>query len=372
VNLIDRLLNFAHGQEDVLTETLAWFLEHCSPFRELVLTAVDGLLTDHRLPGEEGYRPRPRVETQVTERDLKEGLCRYDLVLSWPGERVIFEVKVWADLTWRSDSDGEARHQLGRYLQTAVARPDMRTHLLVLAPAAFDEQLTQQQRQGFIGQLLWQDIHDLLLKIEDCDDTMMMLAVDFARALEKRHMAIPKVTLEDIGSVVPYQRFIASLRFILEAVRDRLLREGEIEGFVKYSVRDWQDEHQRIGWRYWVRTNDPHHFAFTGIYVGPDTLRPGVPDLYFMLEAPPKSRVRDAFDGKSGDITALMTSLSRDGVTWSFVPGGYETVRARMSLADLLVEERDHMAAVMRFFRTTTAALRGTPLWREFVELAGG
>lgn len=370
MGLIDSLLSFARGQEDVLTETLAWFLEHCAPFREATLGEIERLLRDHRLPLAGGVHGRPEISTQVVELDPKEGTCRYDLVMTWPEERVIFEVKVWADLTWRADSDGESRHQLARYLQTAAARQDMRTHLLVLAPTSIDEQLSGDTRRGFIGQLSWQIIHDHLLRVEGVDPTLRMLAVDFAESLEKRHMAIPKVTLEDMRAVVAYKRFHASLRVVLDAARDQLLRDGSLDGFTKNDSRDWQDDHGRIGWRLWARKTDTRYFAFIGIYAGPGTLVAEVPDLYFMLEAPPQSRIRSAFDAKGAEIAASFSTLGAGaGITWTFAPGGYETLRARRSLEGA-AGETDHAALALKFFRTAIQQLKETTLWAGYLALA--
>ena len=361
MNLIDKLLTFAHGQEDVLTETLAWFLRHCAPFRQACLADFETLLVDQRFPRADGVIAPPGIDTQVVEADSKEGTCRYDLVVSWPGTRLIIEVKVWADLTWRQDSDGERRHQLSCYLTTSRARRDVRTYLAVLAPGVFDEGLGDEDRAGYIGQRSWQHIHDLLRALDGVDATMKMLADDFARSLEIRHMAIPHVTLEDMRSVIPYRRFNESLRVILTGARELLLREGALAGFAKNNA------HGRTGWRLWPNNTNPGYFAFVGIYAasGGDT---DVPDLYFMLEAPPKSALQRAFDARAAEVRDKLSRLG-PSTKWSFHEGGYEMIRARRSLSTV-VDQADHAAPVVDFFRDTLKQLRGTGLLADFTNLA--
>jgi hypothetical protein len=144
MNLLETLLGFAYGEEDPITEILAWFLRMSPHLRAGLLETFDAVVRRSgaalpRTPA--GEIDEPTVQTQLIAANPRGTACRYDLVCDWhsPRVRLIIEVKIWAGLTWGVDAgveNGEVApaHQVSRYLAVAAGSPEIRTHVVVLAP----------------------------------------------------------------------------------------------------------------------------------------------------------------------------------------------------------------------------------------------
>lgn len=88
MNLLETLLGFARGEEDPITEMLAWFLRMSPKLRSRTLEAFDAAI---RSTGARGALPRsadqgidePTVHTQLVAANPRGTACRYDLVCDW-------------------------------------------------------------------------------------------------------------------------------------------------------------------------------------------------------------------------------------------------------------------------------------------------
>jgi hypothetical protein len=160
-----------------------------------------------------------------------------------------------------------------------------------------------------------------------------------------------------------------SLKAALTYVRDVLVGDGTLSGFEPVTWRHWQDAHERLGWRLFTTTKRDS-FAFMGIYTRDDSLQSGHPDFYFFLEANRYSRTQKAMDAQGNRIMERIRRLGAEhpGITWEYVPGGWESIRARKSTAD--VPAASFQAEAIEFFRTSARSLRDCGILDEFLELS--
>ena len=377
MNLLETLLGFAQGEEDPITEMLAWFLRMSPRIRTGVLETFDAIMRRSgaalpRAPG--GEIDEPTVQTQLIAANPRGTGCRYDLVCDWhsPRVRLIIEVKIWAGLTWGVDAgveDGEVTpaHQVSRYLAVARNSPEIRTNVVVLAPYAVDMGFGATTPPGFSGQLPWQAVHDAMARSVAAgelagDPTMMTLAQNFVHLLETKRMAVPKLTFDVLTSVSRYRQFEKSARMMLTHARDSLVGDdGALKGFFKGNASAWQDDHDRIGWRIWVDSKDINAFAFVGIHVGPDTIHEEVPDLYFFVQARKGSDAQKALDARGDAIRGAVEALTTETTRAYHHPGGWEIYGIRRSLVEI-ARATDPADATTAFFRECVSSEPGAKL----------
>lgn len=382
MGILQRLLDFAEVEEDPATEVLAWFLRESPPLRTALLVRFNEVMIGNgaSLPWTPAVAfGEPTVSTQVVVADPRGGSCRYDLVIDWhePRVRLIIEVKVWAGLTWKLETDPNTAEklpadQVNRYIRLARDFPEVRTHVITLAPymVEFD---TLPPAPAFAGHVSWQvvrDIFERVVRSDALDTTMRLLATDFVSVMEVRHMAAPKLTFDALTSVYRYRRFQESITTILTHARDALVAEGSFAEFEKGSSRNWQDAHNRLGWRLPLSSDSSgNHFAFIGLYVGPDTLHEEVPDLYFFLELQNGSAAQKMLDGHQEDLARQVSSLSTDTTRWYFYPGGSEAIGACRSLVEA-ARTQDPTDATTNYFRDCIKNLQECGLLALFLNAA--
>jgi hypothetical protein len=162
--------------------------------------------------------------------------------------------------------------------------------------------------------------------------------------------------------------FLASLQPALTYVRDELIEDGTLSGFEPVTGKHWQNAHERIGWRLFTSVKRDC-FAFMGIYHG-DTLQSGHPDFYFFLEANRNSSIQKAIDSQGVRIAEQITRLGIElpGITWEYEPGGWESIRARKSTAN--VPAASFQAEALEFFRESARSLRDCGILGELLELS--
>jgi hypothetical protein len=160
-----------------------------------------------------------------------------------------------------------------------------------------------------------------------------------------------------------------SLKAALTYVRDALIGDGTLSGFEPVTWRHWQDAHERVGWRLFTSTKRDS-FAFMGVYHRDDSLQSGHPDFYFFLEANQYSRIQKVMDAQGERIAERIKRLGAEhpGITWEYVPGGWESIRARKSTAN--VPAASFQAEAIEFFRTSARSLRDCGILGEFLELS--
>ncbi len=377
MNLLETLLSFAYGKEDPITEMLAWFLRSSPALRARVLDAFDVVLLRRgaRLPrGQDGTIAEPAFLTQVVAPNANGTDCRYDLVCDWhaPRVRLIIEIKIWAGLTWgieRSADDGSTvpSHQVSRYLAVAAASPEIRTHVVVLAPYNVELGGAASDSGAFAGQMTWQIIHDAFARSVAADEhardpTMARLALEFVRLLENQRMSVPKLTFDVLTSVSRYRRFEKSVRMMLTHARDNLVGEGgALNGWFKGDSRAWEDDHDRLGWRVWLDAKDSLAFAFVGAYVGSETLHEDIPDLYFFLQVRKGSDAQKRLDENADAIRPAVESFTSDTTRGYYRPGEWVTIGIRRSLVEV-ARAADPTDATTSFFRECVTSPRGKEL----------
>ncbi|MDQ3034351.1 MAG: PD-(D/E)XK nuclease family protein [Myxococcota bacterium] len=382
-NLVDTLLRFAASrpaEEDPFTEVLAWILERDAFFAS-ELTALLRRVAVRRGIAIEGVDTHPSVSTQVVVAGTQGSCSRYDLVLDWatPRLRIVIEVKVHAALTlsgtFAEPVEGQARHQVDEYL--AIARASgQRSLVFTLAPGALPVGDAARADDLYGGHLLWQDVHDTLRRAarsrihRTMDPVVRAIAEQTLEAMERRSMAAPRITFEALLSVKRYAAFRQSFDPMLTFAWSTLHDDGTLAGFQKIDRRAWQqDVHDRMGYRLWAERKDPSAFGFMGIALGDDTMVEGVPDLYFFLEVPPRSRAQEAIDAHGAEILAAVARLAgRDSrVTWGYDPGGYESIWAARSCADI-VTDPEPREALTAFFRSAVTQAREEKLLGIYFE----
>lgn len=155
----------------------------------------------------------------------------------------------------------------------------------------------------------------------------------------------------------------------LTNARDELIQDGTLDGFERVTRRHWQTAHERVGWRLFTsRKRDC--FAFMGFNHGNSTLKEGVPDLYFFLEANRYSDAQKAFDAMKSRIVSTVEQLNAQptGITWEYQWGGWESLGARKSMAT--ISEASFQEEITAFFRAAAQALRECGLLDAFLKVA--
>ncbi|UJR86704.1 hypothetical protein [Sandaracinus amylolyticus] len=379
-NLLDTLLRFAassqHAHEDPITEILAWLLWNEPAFMRAFVE-----LLSRRVPALARASLQPDTQV-ITPRARGGGVCRYDLVLEdrRAPARVVVELKIDHDLTPSgAELDSTCpRHQVHDYLELAEADPPGSHWVFTLAPGLVDVGEDAERHPCFGGHLRWQEVHDAFARVlrldrsDALEPTAKALATQFLEVMEARQMAHPKLTYDGAVAARRFMRFRQSFTEVVTAAWNEMHADGTLEGFIKVNAAAWQDEHQRLGYRLWVRSKDTTHFGFIGLYLGDDTTFDDVPDLYFFLEAPPKSPAQRALEQRAADVTAIVASLNaRDARTvWRFSPGEHQVVWATQSIAHALADT-DPRAAILAWFRQTVLAARDGGLlsiYREAVK----
>lgn len=177
------------------------------------------------------------------------------------------------------------------------------------------------------------------------------LIIDFIGLLENYGMATPKLTFDALASVYPYNEFYDAFGAILRSAEQSLRYKGLLDRFERVTDRKWQEEHHRIGYRLFTSKTDRSRFAFMGLWCGPEPIIDGVPDLYFFLELGRESDACERLDDQGGQIAAAIAELNAlgDMKKWNYAPGGYETIRCRMSMLEL-VRAPDAAKAAEEFF----------------------
>lgn len=383
MNLLETLLGFSSVEEDPLTEMLAWFIRTSPTLRSALLDAFDGTVRQFggALPRSElGLVHEPLVQTQLVAANPRGTSCRYDLVCDWhsPRIRLIVEVKVWAGLTWGESSaeDGGVAtpsHQVARYLDVAAGSPEIRTHVIVLAPYLVDLDFPTPPPLGYGGQLTWQVVHDAMLRVIDAnefvdDRTMTTLTKNFVHLLELKRMAVPKLTFDVLTSVSRYRQFEKSARMMLTHARDMLVAPGgTLAGFYKGNASAWQDDaHDRLGWRVWVEPTDINSFAFIGIHVGPDTIHEEVPDLYFFVQTRKGSEAQKKLDARGDELTQALEQFPKETTRAYRKPGGWEVYGIRRSLVEV-ARTLDPADATASFFRECVESGPGATLLAAYL-----
>lgn len=372
-NLLDTLLRFAAGsqpaEEDPITEILAWLLA-----TEPALLRAFTQLLSRRVPSLAKATLRPSTQV-VMPRAQGRGVCRYDLVLDdrRVPVRVVVEAKVNHGLTPSGASVEPAsvpRHQVHDYLALARLDPAGSHWVFTLAPDPMDLGGEADADSCFGGQLRWQEVHDAFARAlrtsggtSLVDPAARALAYQFLDAMEARHMAHPKLTHDGAVAARRFVKFRRSFTEVVTAAWNEMHADGTLDGFIKISAAAWQDEHERLGYRLWAPPRDTTQFGFIGMYLGDDSMLEDLPDLYFFLEAPPKSAAHRALELRGSDIAAIVAGLAqRDPRTaWGFSPGEYQVVWAVQSVAHALADA-DPRGAILAWYRSVVAAARESGL----------
>jgi hypothetical protein len=163
--------------------------------------------------------------------------------------------------------------------------------------------------------------------------------------------------------------FLSKLRPALTEARDAVINSGVLAGFERVTGKHWQNAHDRIGWRVFASPKRDC-FLFMGVYHGDLTLQPGIPDLYLFLEMARGGSAQRTMDQKAATIEAAITYLNANalGITWGYVPGGYESIWAVKTTAD--ISEESFESEATSFYRTCALALKGCGILDEFLKLA--
>ena len=180
-------------------------------------------------------------------------------------------------------------------------------------------------------------------------------------------MADETLTLADVVAVHPWLRFRRRFVGLLDASIEQVRAEGLLEG-LHLSPRTWQDAHQRMGYLAPVERGHPGAFGFLGLYVGPESVFEGVPDLYFFMEVPRGTGPQREVDARAVEITDLLTPLNRQGrnIYWGYKPGGWEGLWAVKSLLDV-VRSGEPGASMTAFYQHTLYEARHTGLMDIFL-----
>lgn len=370
-NLVDTLLRFAAGrpaEEDPLTEVFAWILERDQTALSEVIAVLRRVAVRRGIPIElpDGA---PRLSTQLVVPGTDGSCSRYDLVLDWATLRIVIEVKVHAGLTPSGLTDGEApgpvRHQVDEYL--AIARASERRSLVfTLAPGSLAVGAAASAHELYGGHVLWQDVHDALRRAarsrvpHAMGPAVRAITEQTMGAMEARSIAAPRITFDSLLAVKRYAAFRQSFDPMLTHAWTTLHDDGTLAGFEKIDKRAWQqDVHDRLGYRLWADRKDPSVFGFMGIWLGDDTLVEGMPDLYFFLEVPARSSAQEAIDSRGADVLAAIARLGSTDprVQWGCAPGGWQTIWAVRSCADI-VTESEPREALTAFFRDAVTRAR--------------
>lgn len=339
-------------EEDALTEILRHLLEEDAMVRdELVATLA--------FPPAAGIRPSrlgvPKIETQVSEPAVEGGVCRYDLLISWPsGVRVVVEVKVGAKLTMKKVETEAGRcsavDQLQRYLACAAREP--KTFVTSLGIRSPDLPSTVASHSRFISCLSWQQLYDIVWRALDRDpaETLETLRREWLDLLEEIDLATAPLTFEGLTSVYRYNAFHAAFGEAMAAAVERLAEEGVLEPFERPTDKMWQEAYERIGYRLWVDRNRSR-MAFIGLWHGDGTRHHEIPDLYFFYEVAKGSAAAEFIDGQEADVLRLLDTIQTTPpeAEWNYEAGGYETIQCAMSMVEVL-RHPDPAAALADFF----------------------
>jgi hypothetical protein len=361
-------------EEDAVTEIWAWLLRHDSTawlaLRELLVARP--CFAASRLP----HAPA-QFRTQVTVPHPRNGECRYDLVLDWftPRLRVVLEAKVQAGLTFHDghDEGGTAvppAHQVDRYLDVAALATEGTAFVLTISRGRLAVGAAAETHHCFAGQLTWQRLHDVwMARLRDRagTDATSSLAHQFLSLLEVRNMATPTITFDDLVAVQKYARFRDWVLSVVTEARDGLAQGGAFKEFVAPNERGWQEDHGRIGYRIWRSVGDDS-FAFLGAWHAEPCIHAGVPDLYFFLSTRRDGPAQKQLDDRAPEIRAAIELLAtRDPYAiWGYDPGGWETVWAVRSFANVLAET-DPRAAAVDFYRCCWESAQDSGLLSMFV-----
>lgn len=175
-------------------------------------------------------------------------------------------------------------------------------------------------------------------------------------------MSDDTLSLADVVAVHPWLRFRRRFVGLLDTSITQVREEGLLEG-LHLTGQTWQDAHNRMGYLAHVQRGHPGAFAFLGLYVGPDSVFEGVPDLYFFMEVPRGTAPQREVDARAVELTDLIAPLNRQGrnIYWGYKPGGWEGLWAVKSLLDV-VRSGEPGASMTAFYQHTLYQARQTGL----------
>jgi hypothetical protein len=374
VSILKTLLDFARsdrGEEDSMTETLAWFLRRSEGLRRHFTDLLSERLRRRGL--EVALDGAHRVRTQLVEPDAG----RYDLVLDEEVQdlRIVVEVKVsdWSPEPTCDPAPQGSQDQLARYLRVAAARPG-RSFVVMLVRDPFAAPVSVRTHPSYIDAIFWSDLHRIFkvwLGTSPADPFARELGTEFVNVLEVRRMVTPTITPEGLASVWPYMAFHAAIESALATTRAALWERGVLTGFAPDNARRWQEDHERIGFRLPV-TAALEHFAFVGVSHSRNVVVPEKPDLMVFLETPPQLDPRRRINAAYSEVERAVEALNAEGhARWKAYREGYQVVVARKSLRDVLEVEDQHRA-IRDFFVGCFEGLRRTGLLQRYVDAVKG
>ena len=175
-------------------------------------------------------------------------------------------------------------------------------------------------------------------------------------------MSAPKLSLPLVAAALPFMRL---RRAVKAALGDALAAEAVAPSLAGLAAPQWGEDEERMGFR--LAAPSAGAFAFVGVYMGPETVHPEAPDLYFFLEVPRGSVEQEGVDERAEEIGAALTGLNRLGLRlyWGYTRGGTHGVWAVMSLLDAL-RSGDPEAAVLQFCESALRFSRDTGLMALF------
>jgi hypothetical protein len=365
ITLLDMASSPKNREEDSFTETLAWFLREEPRLLDCLVRLLSALSKKVSPPN-----TKPSIQTQQSENATDGGKCRFDLVIDWGVFRIIIEIKLRAGLGWRAIEEEGAPvkvvSQITRYLAIADRdAPQKETLVAILSPFMLSLDEASTSNPNFIGQFTWQQLSEEFQKATLEEPVAKVLLPDFLEALEKRGMTTPPIDPSSFASIDAYFAFRRSFDAMLEHTINYLAATKRISKFQQENA-SWQEAHNRIGYRL-PPTADKKHFFFVGLHHGPTRLKPGVPDLLFFIETPPKESPSTQLQATSH---AAMSQLSSQPGNW-YGPTEYQPALIKKSLADIVGPDKHQQSELQQFFADAIDALRTTTLLQAYMKAIG-
>lgn len=174
-------------------------------------------------------------------------------------------------------------------------------------------------------------------------------------------------SFDELAAIVPYQRFRVQFEALLRNVVDRLKIEGKLS-FIQGDLGAWREEAGRSGCRL-ILKDHPERSLFLGLNYAPQTLHPGMADLYFAVDLVEGTLIQSFVDHHGAEISEVARQLSAPsaGIYWNHQAGGAHSLVCLCSLADIACTA-NQPESVVRFFRHVFGSMQATGLAELYLQ----